>query len=80
MSSNIQVQRICQQCGKEFTARTTVTKTCSDSCAKKLYRAKQKAAKIETSDTEARQIKTRLIEELKAKDILTIAETANIYL
>ncbi|MFA6334291.1 MAG: CHC2 zinc finger domain-containing protein [Bacteroidales bacterium] len=30
MGSNIRVQRICQYCGKEFTARTTVTKYCGD--------------------------------------------------
>lgn len=78
MSSNIQIQRICQQCGNEFTARTTVTKTCSDGCAKKLYKAKQKAAKIETSNTETRKIKTRPIEELKAKEFLTVRDAATL--
>lgn len=78
MSSNIQVQRICQQCGNEFTARTTVTKTCSDNCAKKLYKAKQKAKKVEASNTETRQIKTRPIEELKAKEFLSVRDAAKI--
>ena len=38
MASNIKVQKICQQCGKEFTARTTVTRCCGDACAKKAYK------------------------------------------
>ena len=46
MSSNIAIQRICQHCGKEFTARTTVTQYCSDDCAKRAYKARIKAAKF----------------------------------
>ena len=67
MSSNIQVQRICQHCGKEFTARTTVTQYCGDNCAKRAYKAKQRAAKVESSNRETQAIKTRPIEELKSK-------------
>jgi excisionase family DNA binding protein len=76
MSSNIKVQRICQQCGKEFEARTTITRTCSDKCAKSLYKANQRAAKIEASNLET--VKTRLkpIEDLKSKEFLTVRDTA----
>lgn len=35
MSSNIQVQRICEHCCKGFTARTTVTRHCGDAFSKK---------------------------------------------
>ena len=38
MSSNIFVQRICEECGNEFTARTTVTRFCGDRCAKRAYK------------------------------------------
>ena len=41
MSSNIQIQRVCEFCGNEFTARTTVTKLCSAKCRKANYKAKQ---------------------------------------
>ena len=50
MSSNIRVQRICQFCGKEFTARTTVTKYCSDVCAKRAYKARKRTEKVEISN------------------------------
>ena len=78
MSSNIKVQRICQHCGKEFTARTTVTKFCGDHCAKRAYKARQKAVKIEASNSETRQITARPIEELKVKEFLTVRDVATI--
>lgn len=78
MSSNIKVQRVCEHCGKEFTARTTVTRTCSDYCAKRLYKQKQRTKKIETSNKETLAIKTKPIEELKAKEFLTVREVATL--
>lgn len=78
MSSNIQVQRICQHCGKEFTARTTVTQYCSDTCAKRAYKARVKAAKVEVSNKETQRIKTQPIEELKAKEFLTVRDVARL--
>jgi len=78
MSSNIRVQRICQQCGKDFEARTTVTKTCSDNCAKKLYKARKKTAKIEESNRETEVIKLQPLEDLKRKEFLTVREAAKL--
>lgn len=78
MSSNIRVTRVCQFCGKEFEARTTVTKTCSDYCAKRLYKQKQKAAKIESSNAETQTIRLKPIDELKAKEFLTVKDAAKL--
>lgn len=78
MSSNIKIQRICQHCRKEFTARTTVTRYCGDDCAKRAYKARQRAAKVEVSINETSRIKAQPIEELKAKEFLTIAETCKL--
>lgn len=78
MSSNIKVQRICQFCNKEFTARTTVTKTCSDICAKSLYKKMKRAAKISESNTETQRIKNKPLEDLKAKEFLTITEACTL--
>lgn len=78
MSSNIRVQRICQQCGKEFTAKTTVTKFCGDDCAKRAYKARKRAEKVEASNEETLQTITRPIEELKAKEYLTAQDVAKL--
>ena len=78
MSSNIEVQRICQYCGKEFTARTTVTQYCGDDCAKRAYKARQRAAKVEVSNKETMRIKAKPIEEIKAKEFLSVRDVATL--
>lgn len=78
MSSKIEVQRICQQCGKEFTARTTVTRFCSHRCASSAHKQKVRTGKVEQSNKETQQIKSRHIEELKAKEFLTVREVARL--
>ena len=78
MSSNIQVQRVCKYCGKEFTAKTTVTKYCSDTCSKRAYKARKRAEKVDQSNKETHRIKTQPIKELKAKEFLTISEACKL--
>jgi len=78
MSSNIEVQRICQHCGKEFTARTTVTQYCGDNCAKQAYKVRQRVARIEASNKETLYIKTKPLEEIKAKEFLTVRDVATL--
>lgn len=76
MSSNIRIIKICQYCGKEFEARTTVTKTCSDPCAKMLYKKKQREKKVEGAKAETQRIKNKPVEDLKVKEFLTVREVA----
>src|SRR5690606_11417214 len=76
MSSKIEVQRICQYCEQEFTARTTVTKYCSKVCASKASRARKRAERIKQSNNETKRIKNLPIEQLKAKESLTVREVA----
>lgn len=78
MSSNIKVQRICKQCGNEFTALTTTTAYCSKQCNTKDYKAKLRAGKVEVSNKETKQIKNKPIEELKAKEFLSVREVAKL--
>jgi len=78
MSSNIKVQRICQHCGKEFTARTTTTLYCSHRCNSAAYKAKIRTGKVEVSNKETQRIKTQPIEELKAKEFLTVTQVSKL--
>lgn len=75
MSSNIKVQRICQHCGNEFTARTTTTLYCTHRCNKTAYKAKLRVNKVEQINEETKRIKNQPIEQLKAKAFLSIADT-----
>jgi excisionase family DNA binding protein len=76
MSSNIKVQRVCQNCGIEFTARTTVTKYCGDICAKKAYKAKIKDKKVASSDKETAAVRLQPVRNLKGKEYLSVREVA----
>lgn len=76
MSSKIEVQKICQHCGKEFTARTTVTRFCSTRCAGVANKQKARAEKVEQCNKQTQQIKSQPIEELKAKEFLTVREVS----
>lgn len=78
MSSNIKIQRICQHCGNEFTARTTVTQYCSDTCSKRAYKARLKAGKVDVSNKETQRIKSQPIEELKAKEFLSVTQVSKL--
>ena len=78
MSSNIKVQRMCQHCGNEFTARTTVTQYCSDNCSKRAYKARLRDSKIEQSNKETQRIKSQPIEELKTKEFLSVTQVSKL--
>ena len=49
MSSNLFIPKYCKHCGNAFTARTTVTKYCGDSCAKKAYKSRKRKEKIQST-------------------------------
>lgn len=78
MSSNIKVQRICQCCGNEFTARTTTTQYCSISCNRAAYKAKLRAERIEISNKETQRTKNQPIEGLKAREFLSVTQVSKL--
>lgn len=78
MSSNIRITRVCQHCGNEFTAKTTVTKYCGDRCAKRAYKKRINTKKIEESNTETRAIISKPIEQIQSKEFLSIADTCQL--
>jgi excisionase family DNA binding protein len=78
MSSNIRINRICQQCGNEFEARKTTSKTCSDDCAKKAYKARQRATKVQAGNEQTRQLIAKPIEDIKIQELLTVNESAKL--
>jgi excisionase family DNA binding protein len=75
MNTKIRVQRICKYCGEEFTAKTSVTQFCSANGAKRGYKVKLRQAQIEKSNVETQAIRNKFVEELRAKDFLSITET-----
>lgn len=78
MSSNIRINRICEQCGNEFEARKTTSKTCSDTCAKRAYKARQRTVKIDNISQKIQRLKSKPIEDLRTQTYLTIDESAQL--
>ena len=74
----IEVQRICQHCGMEFTARTTTTLYCSHKCNSTAYKAKLRTVKVEASNKVTQRIKTQPIEDIKAKEFLSVRDVATL--
>jgi len=79
MSSKIEVQKVCEFCGKEFTAKTTVTRFCGHACASRSYKQRKKENKIGKAIEETNQQKLLSLSELnleaiKQKDFLSIKE------
>jgi len=78
MSSNIQVQRVCEHCHKAFVARTTRTRYCSHACNSRAYKVKIRDLKIEVSNDESLQTIIQPVEFLKAKPYLSVNDTCSI--
>lgn len=83
MSSNMKILKTCEYCKQEFIARKTTSKTCSDDCAKRLYKLKQRNSKIQQAEIKEeikRKPKTFVTEEeiraIQAKEFLTLKEAA----
>ncbi len=78
MGSNIRVQRICQHCGVQFAAQTTTTKYCSTPCNTAAYKIRQKAIKVEQSNKNAQFIISQPLEELKAREFLSVTQVSRL--
>lgn len=75
MSSKIEITKICDDCGKEFTARTTKTLYCSHACSSRAYKKRKRADKVEAARNEVAAIKAKPLTDIKAKEYLSISET-----
>ena len=49
MSSKIIIPKICEFCGKNFIAKTTVTRYCSHKCNQRHYKVRKREEKVQIS-------------------------------
>lgn len=83
MSSNMRIIKFCAYCKQEFIARKTTSQTCSDACAKRFYKVKQREKAIQRLKVETmvkRESKAFItegeIKMIQAKEWLTLKEAA----
>ena len=74
MSSNIRVQRKCQNCGELFIAKTTVTQFCSDTCAKRAYKKRKQKEKVVESNIETSKELQLPFLTAQSKDFLEVTD------
>ena len=79
MSSNIRILKICEYCKNEFVAKKTTSKTCSDDCAKRFYKLKQRNSKIAQTELET-EIKRRPLTYIKEDELRSIQSKENLTL
>lgn len=75
----MKIIKICEYCKKEFVAKKTTSKTCSDACAKRYYKLKQRNNKIAQVELET-EIKRRPFAYIKKEDLVTIQSKENLTL
>ncbi|THD66830.1 DNA-binding protein [Robertkochia marina] len=78
MATKIEVTRICEYCGEEFKAKTTVTRYCSHRCNQRAYKKKEREKKILLSNMETERVKSGSNASIKDKDILNVKEVASL--
>jgi excisionase family DNA binding protein len=78
MSSNIRITKLCQHCGKEFQAKTTVTKYCNLKCSGAAYKAAVRNHKVETSNTQVKEVKEGPLKIVNAREFLTVRDAAHL--
>jgi len=66
MSSNMRLKKVCAFCKKVFVAKTTVTQCCSDACAKKNYKRRQRDEKLADANNDTKEQMQSLIGPLPA--------------
>ena len=78
MSSNISIQKICEMCGNEFTAQKTTTRCCSHKCSNRAYKQRKREEKIEQVNIVTQKVRSQPIEDIKAKEFLTVRDVSTL--
>ena len=79
MSSKIEIIKICEFCGKTFTAQKTTTRYCSHTCNSKAYKQEKREFKMVGINYATMKEIERISDEyekIKDKEFLSVSETA----
>lgn len=78
MSSNIQVEKVCEYCRKIFIAKTTKTRYCNLTCNSRGYKAIQKQAKLSANLLMMKKEAVEFDPSIAKKDFLSIDEATKL--
>jgi predicted DNA-binding transcriptional regulator AlpA len=72
MSSNFTVNRLCEQCGKVFEAKTTVTRFCSKLCNKRNSKTRHRGLKMASMDEVVKKVLDKKGLDVSAMEFLSV--------
>jgi len=78
MSSNFTVNRLCEQCGNVFAAKTTVTRFCSKLCNKRNGKQRGRNTKMAAMDEVVKKVLETKPEDDTAAEFLTVKNAAKL--
>ena len=78
MSSNFTMQKTCEQCGKLFVARTSVTRFCSLKCNNKNLKLRKKVSYFMPEQKVTRKRVNHTLDELTALEFLDVRGAAKL--
>lgn len=78
MSSNIEIEKVCEYCRKTFTAKTVKTRYCSHKCNTTAYKAIQREAKLQVNSLMMKKEAPEFDANITKKDFLSIDQAASL--
>lgn len=78
MSSNFTVNKVCEHCGKIFSAKTTVTRFCSSQCNSRNYKQRVRNEKIGIATQAVKQVISHQLQELTSLEFLSVKAAAKL--
>jgi hypothetical protein len=78
MSSNIIIKKVCQQCGKVFEAKISVTKFCSLKCNNKNLKLRKRGAYIFPQQKLTRKTVNHCLADLTSMEFLSVVNISGI--
>jgi len=78
MSSNFTVNRLCEQCGNVFVAKTTVTRFCSKLCNKRNGKQRSRNTKTAAMDQVVKKVLESKSDDNNESEFLTVKKAAKL--
>ena len=78
MSSNFNMQKPCEQCGKLFVAKTSVTRFCSSKCNNKNLKLRKRGSSVIQGQKVTKHRASHTLEELTSVEFLTVKDAAKL--
>lgn len=85
----MKIEKLCEECGNSYIAKTTVTKNCSNKCSRRAYKRRKRNEKLDLANKSIKTDHTKLMDarieraskintskiDISGKEYLTVKQT-----